>query len=314
VELDTVTISTRYLFSDDSLGNINAKQNQHQEAIAGRFKFDPAGKVAINAGLLSGSNFAGGWNDTGLGGRGRGSANIYLKQLYLSVQPVKGLEFQYGSFGVLKGESTDITSYANPGYLVGERVIVERPQDLFFDQIAVTYAYLGDYFTPNVNKRYHRLKQSNYHQFLVSKKIGNRAVVSTDYTFQDGAETMREAVSINAKELRVIDTFRFENYQRTDVNSAYGFAVSGEKKLFNRLTLGGGFAQVDRNFGPFNSDAFFDGRRVFVSGHVEISPEFGISTHYNRAVANNYLVGNRTHFEIAFHYDLLKSLRRTGIF
>ncbi|HKX30093.1 MAG TPA: hypothetical protein VJ302_20560 [Blastocatellia bacterium] len=314
VEIETAKISARYLFVDDSEGHIEAKQSQHQELFEGRFKFDPAGRLALHAGVFTGNNFAGGWNDTGLGKRTRGSANLYLKQLYLSAEPIHGVEIDYGGLGILNGESSGITGYAGDGYLVGERLVVRRPENLFFDQIAVTYAYLGDYFTPNLNKRYHRLKQSNYHQFLIGKKIGNRAAVSGEYTFQEGRETLRQAIRIKTPELRFLDTVRFENYQRTDVQAAYGFALAGEKKLFHRLTLGGGITQVDRNFGPFNDDAFFDGRRFFVSSELEVSPEFSFSLLYNRAVANNYDVGNRTHFHIAVHYDLLRSLKRTGIF
>src|SRR5205823_10201419 len=116
---------------------------------------------------------------------------------------------------------------------------------LFFDEVSITYAYLGDLNTPNLNKRYHRLQQSNYHQFLVDKKIGKRAAVSADYTFESGRETLRQAVKLNLPELRVVETIRFENYQRTDVNPAYGFALYGEKTVSGGLVLGGGYARID---------------------------------------------------------------------
>ena len=313
LDLETARISTRFLFIDDGHGGTVAKQNQHQEVIEGKFKFDRSEKFTLNFGISSGENFAAEWNNTGWGGD-HGSANLYLKRLYLAAMPVKGVEVQYGSFGFLKGESTAITSYADDGYVIGERIVIERPEKLFFDQVAVTYGYFGDYSTPNINKRYHRLKRSNYHQFLVGKKVGQRAAVSVDYTFQEGAETMREAVNLQVKELRVIDTLRVENYQRVDVDPASGFAVTGAKHLSKRLTVGGGFAQVDRHFGLYNSDAFFEGRRVFVSSTIELTPEFSISVHCNRAIANNFAVSNRNVVHLGFHYDLLKTLKRSGIF
>ena len=312
-ELQTATISTRYRFVENSAGVTTNDQLQHSEVFKGRLKFDAEGRYSLNAGVATGNNFTGSWNNTGWG-TGRGATNLYLKQLFLSAKPVKGLELQYGGLSLLRGESTEITSYDNDAYIVGQRLSLKRPEHVFFDEIAVTYAYLGDITTPNLNKRYHRLQESNYHQFLVSKSFGKRAVVSADYTFQAGTETMREAVKVHTKELRVIDAFRFENYQRMDVNPDYGFAVAGEKTLFKRLTLGGGFASIDPNYGGLNADRFNKGQRLFVSGGFRLSPEFGVSTFLTRAVDNSFAVSNRTRLDVVFSYDLLRSLQRTGLF
>ncbi|HWQ31690.1 MAG TPA: hypothetical protein VNQ79_02310, partial [Blastocatellia bacterium] len=229
-------------------GNISAEIKAESADEKGRFKFDRAGRYSINFGVFSGNSFTGGWNNT-IVGTVSPLTNLSLKQLYFSARPVKGVELQYGGLSVQRGESTEITSYDNDAYLVGERLILKRPKGLFFDEISITYAYPGDLSTPKLNKRYHRLKESNYHQFLVGKQLPRRAAVSVDYTFVAGAETMREAVKLNTPELRVIDSVRFENYQRTDMNPAYGFSLAGEKMLRERLPLGGGFAATDRNYG-----------------------------------------------------------------
>jgi hypothetical protein len=52
----------------------------------------------------------------------------------------------------------------------------------------------------------------------------------------------------------------------------------------------------------------------FSTPDSHLSPELSVSTLYNRAVANNYAVNNRTLLSIAFHYDLLKALRRSVVF
>jgi hypothetical protein len=238
-ELQTATIGVRYRFVANSLGVTTNRQLQHTQAFKARFKFDRAGKYSINAGVFSGSNFTGSWNNLGPG-TGRPFTNLYLKQLYFSAKPAAGLEVQYGGLYVSRGESTEVTSYDNDAYLMGERVSVRRPKELFFDEVSVTYAYLGDFNRPNINKRFSRLKESNYHQFLLSKRLGKRAVVSADYTFESGVETMREAVRADARKLRVVDSLRLELYQRLDVKPDAGFALSGEKSLFKRLTVGGG--------------------------------------------------------------------------
>jgi len=313
-ELQAATLNARYRFIRNSAGVTTSNSLQHKEVFKGRFKFDGEGRYSINAGLFSGRTFTGTWENTGLG-IGQGQTNLALKQLYLAAQPIKGVEFQYGGLYLVRGESSEITTYDEDGYIVGERISLRRPDKLFFDEVSVTYAYLGDLNTPNLNKRYHRLKQSNYHQFLVGKKIGQRAAVSADYTFQSGRETLRQAVKLSLPELRVVDAIRFENYQRVDARPDYGFALSGEKTIAKRLTLGGGYAQIDPHYGSgLNADRFDIGRRVFLSGSFQLSPEFTISGFAGRGVANGVPISQRSRFDVIFSYNLLKSLQRTGLF
>ncbi len=312
-ELQTATLSTRYRYIETSAGTTTFNHLQHNEAFKGRFKFDAAGNYSINAGLFSGSNFTGSWNNTGAG-TGKPVTNLYLKQLYFSAKPIRGVEVQYGGLYILRGESTEITSYDNDGFIMGERVMLNRPKEFFFDEVSVTYAHFGDINKPDVTERLRRLGQSNYHQFLVSKKIGKRAVVSADYTFQSGAETLRQAVRVNTAELRVIDSLRFENYQRTDVKPDCGFAVTGEKTIFKRFNLTGGYADIDSNYGGLNSDRFNTGKRIYAIGTYSIRPEFSISTFATRAVGNKVAIANRNRFDLVFSYNLLKSLQRLGAF
>lgn len=312
IDVQTFTISVRFRFVANSAGVTTASQVQHNFAFKSRFKFDTKGNYSINVGVFTGNNFTGGWSNTGPG-NGDLVTNLYLKQMYFSAKPVKGLEFQVGSIYVNRGENTEITSYDNDAYLVGERVSIKRPKQLFFDEISVTNAYLGDLKTPNLNKRWHRIKESNYHQLLVSKKIGERATFSMDYTFQSGVDTLHEAIKISTKELRLVDSIRFENYQRVDGKRDAGFALSGEKTLFKKLTLSGGFARIDREGGTYNSDRFDRGKRLFLNASYNISPEFGVHVFATRAFDNPYPISNRTRLEFIFSYNVLKSLHRIGL-
>ena len=311
-ELQTATITARYRFIEDSQKETASDQIQYQDIFRGRFKFDAAGRYSINAGVASSNQFIGSWNNTGAG-TGSATTNHYLKQLYLSAQPGAGVEIQYGGLGLLRGESSEITTYDNDGYIMGERVSVKSPKRLFFDEIAVTYAYLGDLNTSDIDKRWRRLKQSNYHQFLVSKKFGARVATSADYTFQAGTETLRQAVKLDLHEARLIDTLRFEDYERLDVHPAYGFALIGEKHVTKRFTLIGGYAHIDRFYGGLNADRFNFGHRVYLLGSYALAPDFTVSTFYNHAVNKNYAGSNRARFEVLFSYDLVKGLRRAGI-
>jgi hypothetical protein len=312
-DLQMATLNLRYRYIDNSSGVVTTNQLQHREVFKGRLKFDADGKYSLNAGVFTGRAFNGGWNNTGWG-TGDGQTNLSVKQLYFSAAPVEGLELQYGGLYLNRGESTEITTYDEDGYIMGERVTIKRPHKLFFDEISVTYAFLGDINTPNINKRYFRLKQSNYHQFLLEKKIGKRAAVSADYTFESGRETMREAIRVDVRESRVLDTARFENYQRAGRTAAYGFALHGEKAITKRLTVVGGYAQIDPLYGGLNADRFVIGKRLFVLSTLRLTSAITVSTFATRAVANSVPVPIRTRVELLISYNLLKGLQRTGWF
>lgn len=312
-DLQMATIFARYRYVDNSSGLITANQSQHKESFKARLKFDAEGKYSLNAGVFSGRVFIGTWNNTGWG-TGTGQSNLALKQLYFSAAPVRGLEVQYGGLYLLRGESTEITSYDEDGYIIGERVSLKRPNNLFFDEISVTYAYLGDINTPNLNKRFHRLKQSNYHQFLIEKKIGRRVAVSADYTFEAGRDTLRQAVSVKLQETHLLDTARFENYFRLSGQSAYGFALQGEKALFGRLTVAAGYAQIDPQYGGLNADRFGSGKRLFLSTNLRLFSDISLLSYATRAIANDVPVAQRTRLDLIVSYNLLQSLKHAGLF
>jgi WD40 repeat protein/uncharacterized caspase-like protein len=314
IDLQTATLGIRYRFVENSQGATVANQLQSHVQFKARFKFDKSGNYSLNAGVFTGGSFVLGFNDTGIG-TGDAITNLYLKQLYFSAKPINGVEVQFGGLYFNRGESTEITTYDNDGFLMGERVVVQRPHNFFFDEISATYAFLGDLTKANINQRWHGLKESNYHQFLVSKRIGERAVVSTDYTFQADVDTLRQALRVKTPELKVVDFVRVELYQRVNHHADAGLAAYGEKSfLKKRLAIGGGYAQIDPNYGGLNADRFNIGRRFFFNGSYKLSPEFTVSTFYTHAFNNDFPLNSRTRFEIFFTYSLLKSLQKAGLF
>lgn len=311
VELQAATVGFRFRHVTNSAGVTTTRQLQHQEAIKGRFKFDAAGRYSLHVGVFSGDSFSGSWSNTGAG-TGHPSGKLRLKQIYFAAEPFKGVEEQYGSLYVARGENTEITTYDNDAYITGQRLSFRRAPQLFFDEVTITYAYLGDVNAPSFFRRWRRLSQSNYHQFLVVKKLGQRAAVSADYTFHNGAETLHQAAKVNAGELRIVDSVRFENYQRLDVRPNYGFAVSAEKKLSKRLSLGGGYADIDSAYGGLNADRFNKGKRVFASGSFALTPELGVSAFGAKGVSDAYTTSNQTRLDVIVSYDILKAVRRAG--
>src|SRR5215467_934671 len=311
LDLQAVSVGTQYVFAKNGLGVTTANQQQYQVAVRGRFKLDAKGRFGINAGLYTGGNFIAGFNNTGLG-MGEAQSNLYLKHLYLSALPLDGVEVQYGSLDVWHDESTDITGYAYNGYVVGERVSIQRPRELFFDDISVAYGYVGDLNSPNAIGRLHRVGQSNFHRFMLKKSISERAWASTDYAFQSGIETWREAIRIRATELRVLDTVHAEVYEISRIHPAYGFAAYGEKALLSRFIVGGGYADIDRTM--LNSDRFGRGKRIFLTTKIPINEAFSILMFATQAT--DHIASNvpQQRVDIEFYYNLLYHLRKTGVF
>ncbi len=310
-DLQTASISNRYQFIENARGATTASHEQYQVTFKGRFKFDEKGKYSLHAGVFSGRNFFSGWNSSGWGSS-RATSNLYLKELYLSVKPARGVELQSGSLYLLHGEATEITAYDYDGYVMGQRITLSRPDNLWFDEVSYTTGYLGDFSTPNINKRYHRLRQVNFHHFLAGKKINERVRASADYASEAGVDVFRQAIKIRMPEAKIIDTFLFENYERAGKAAGYGFNVYGEKQLHRRFTLGGGYAQIDRS--NLNSDRFLQGKRLHLNGLVTLTPEFSLTVGVTQAVGT--LPGNlpRTRLDIGVNYNLLHSLKKTGLF
>src|SRR5215467_6537701 len=202
LRFDTASISTRYRHIDNFLGGTPAINKKYQVVLKGSVILDSGERFTIHAGLFTGNSFSGGWNNAGPG-TGEGQSNLFLKQLFLAMKPVAGLEIQYGGIEFARGESSEITSYDYDGYLVGGRLLIRRPKAAFFDEIGVTYGYVGDLTRPNVLSRLDHLNRSNYHQFLVAKHAGRRLRISGDYTADSRVDTHRQAVTFRAPEVRI---------------------------------------------------------------------------------------------------------------
>ena len=306
-EFDEFAVFARYRFARTAGGATSADQLQYRFAARGRFKFDRRGRYSVVAGVYSGNSLIGGWNNTGLG-TGGVQTNLYLKQLYFDAKPIKQLEIQIGGIAVNNGESTEATGYDNDVYITGERVIIRHPEKLYFDEISLTNAHIGDANHPSVFRRFDNLAKSNYHQFLVRKQVNKRVGFSADYTFDNGSDTFRQAVRVKTPETRFVDLIVFENYQRFDGPGRYGFNVFGERKIGKKLTLDAGFARIDGRL--LNGDRYPQGNLFHAGGAYKISPEFSVSSFIVHGVGPMIPTLPRTRFELIFSYNILGTLRR----
>lgn len=311
LDISALSISTRYRYIRNQAGVVIANQNQYQVSANWRFKFDEKGRYSLAFGLRTGNNFAFGWNNTGWG-TGSRKGDIPLRQLYFDAKPVDGVEVQVGSLNPNLGENTEVTGYDYDGYVVGERVQLTTPKRLFFDEISFTHGYLGDITRPDVFHRLHRLGDSNYGQILIRKKLGKYTSVSADYTYQAGNDTLRQAVKFTLPKAKILDTVVFENYERIDPHPAYGFNLTGQKKINKYLTAAAGFARIDSGM-RLNGDRYPPGDRLYLNGTVRLSREFSVTAYLNQDIGPLAHTLPRTRFEAILTYNVLETLRRLKI-
>jgi hypothetical protein len=311
LRFDTASISTRYRHIDSFLGATTASNQQYQVVLKGSVVLDSGERFTIHAGLFTGNSFSGGWNDAGPG-TGEGQSNLFLKQLFLAMKPAAGLEIQYGGIEFARGESSEITSYDYDGYLVGSRLLIRRPKAAFFDEIGVTYGFVGDLTRPNVLSRLDHLSRANYRQILVAKHAGRRLRISGDYTSDSGIETIRQAVTFRAPKVFFADSLHFEQYERAGAQTGYGFSAYGERKFARRLSFGTGYAQLDRR--GLYSDRFNVGKRLFWNSHIALNREWSVMALATTALSGSPPTAARIRFDVIVGYNLLRRLQSAGFF
>ena len=311
LDIETLAVSTRYRYIETNGGTSTSAQ-QYALTARARFKFDSKGKYSVVGHVSTGNNITSGWNNTGLG-TGDFQGEFYVKQLFFEAKPIKPLVIQFGGIAPYNGESTEITGYDNDSYLMGERVRLQDPKRFYFDEITATNGFIGDPTRPNVFRRFKRLAKSNYHQFLVRKTINKRVGFSADYTFDSGTDTLRQAVKVNLPETKVVDSLRFENYERLDPQPGYGFGLTGEKRATSKLVLLGGVTKISHAM--LNGDRYPRGTRLFLGGTYRITPEFSVTPVIIQGLGPLAAPSiPRTRFEIIASYNVLEGLHRHGIF
>ena len=360
VDVRNLEFSTRYRSTADANGYHFFDFGQQRSIVDGRFKFDPQGNYTINVHASSGKYFNWAYSDVWGGSFGdRATASLAfltpaegaaagaaiatdpffwviqahlnsrgwgmpIRQLYMSATPISQITAEFGGLGIERGVNTEMTSYDDDGYMTGERVRFHAPKQLFFDQIAVTYGYLGDIYFPSIFDRGDRFKQSNYHQFLVEKKIAKRLDASADYTWHLGTDTMREAVSVAVPEIHAVDHIRIEAYQRVndialqgaDIASGAGFGVTLDKRLPGKVKMEGGFATIDKNYPvytgsrfmvavghPINGDQYAIGNRFFGRANFDVTPSFRIFGSYTHIVDTNFYTLNKEGYTGGGNYE-----------
>jgi hypothetical protein len=314
LDVQQASLNLRYRELETSEGVISNNQIQHQQQFRFRIKLDPAARYTIHFGAFTGAAFGSGWNNTGLG-TGDTTGYLALKQLFVAAEPIAGVEVQAGSLYVWRGESTEITTYDNDGYVTGVRASLRRPARLFFNEVTYTHANLDGAAPPNAFRRFDRMDDVNYRQIGVMKTIGKRAASSFEFTTHGGVRTVRAGTRTRAPELRVVDAFLIEYYNRTNgVNPAGGFAATVDKAVFeNALALHGGLSAIDRYYSPPNGDRYLTGNHLFVRATWTLSREWALQGFVARTIHKEFTHAIGTRVDVIVQYNLLPALRRLRV-
>ena len=297
LDLQSVSIGMRYRMMENDLGAHAQNWSDHHQGLKLRLKLDRGARYSLSAVALNGSSFTAGWNLRGLGGRS--SNRLFLKQLYVTAKPRDGVEFQYGGLPIVRGESSEITSYDNDGYLMGQRLTVK--------DLTLTAGYLGDLRNPSVTNRLHRLSEINYGQILLKRRLTDRLTATADFTDDDGERTLRQAFVIRPH--KMVDLIRLEGYERVSGSRSAGGAITFEKP-FGRTRIAASLASVDDRYRLVNGDRYGRGTRISFTGTTALTRDVSLQLFVTRALDGNLAMPNRTRVDVLIRYELAAILRQ----
>ena len=303
LDLQSVTLGVRYRMLENHLGSRAQNWSDHHQGFKLRLKLDRQARYSLSAVASNGSAFIAGWNLRGI--NGSSSNRVFVKQLFLTAKPRGGVELQYGGLPIVRGESSEITSYDNDGYMMGQRLTLSPHRVV--DEITATAGYLGDLRSPSVTSRWHRLSEVNYRQLLARKKLTDRLTATADFTEDDGERTLRQAAVIRPS--KGVDLIRLEAYERVSGARAQGGALTIEKP-FGRTRLGASFASVDSRYRPVNGDRYGRGRRLSLTSTFDLGRGASLQFFVTHALDDDLAMSNRTRFDVHLRYELAALLRQ----
>ncbi len=196
---------------------------------------------------------------------------------------------------------------------VGERVAIRRPARLFFDEILATLGSLGDVHDSNVFNRFESLDDTDYKQLQATRKLTPEVTASLDYTRVFDTSTLRPAVTVGTPWTAAVDQVRFELYHRYGTDPATGFDVEATRQI-GRARVGGGYADVDPDYGGLNGDRYSFGKRVYANASIPLVTGLNLSLFGEHTVGSNPPLSNKVRTDVIITYNFLPLLRKTAAF
>ena len=81
-----------------------------------------------------------------------------------------------------------------------------------------------------------------------------------------------------------------------------------------RVSIGLGYADIDRDYGGLNADRFNRGRRVFEQGTIRLTRDLSASVFVTQAVHNDLALSNEHRVDVVVTYNAIGPLQRAGLF
>ena len=286
LDVQQASLNIRYREQETNEGVVSNNHIQHQQQFRFRITLDPAARYTVHFGAFTGAVFGSGWDNTGIG-TGDATSSLAMKQLFVAAEPIAGVEVQAGSLYFWRGESTEITSYDNDGYVTGARVSVRRPARLFFNDVTYTHAESGRH---RADQRLPPLRSDRRRELSADRRgEGDRQASVVILRIHDASTACGRCAPRCAcarRSCASIDAFLIEFYNRVNgANPAGGFAVTVDKAVLkNTLALHGGFSAIDRHYAPPNGDRYLQGNHLFARATWTLSREWAIQGFVTRAV------------------------------
>lgn len=303
LDLQSVSLGLRYRMLENHLGSRVQNWSDHHQGLKLRVKLDRAARYSLSAVAFNGDSFTASWNLRGISEQS--SNRLFVKQLFVTAKPHSDIEFQYGGLPIVRGESSEITSYDNDGYLMGQRLTLSPHRVV--DELTLTAGYLGDLRTPSVTDRWHRLSEINYRQVLAKKQLTDRLTATADFTDEDGEQTLRQGVGI--RPAKVVDLIRVEAYERVNGPRGAGGAITAEKP-FGRTRLAASFASIDAQYRSVNGDRYGRGRRLSLTTTTAIARDMSLQVFLTHAFDGDLAMANRTRLDVHVRYELANLLKQ----
>jgi len=272
---------------------------QYQLLQAARLSVGRATRLALRAGVGTGTGFLGGWNATGLAD-GTETWSLYLEQLSLELATKGGLAVSAGGIAPDQGFISELTGFDNDGYLVGVRVAASWPRGIL-GKLSLTLGDLGDLDRSAVAHRLRRFGRVSHGALMATGRLGSVGV-TTQVSFLDG----QTALQLGSRWASGRWSVRAEGYARSD--SGRGAALAVGVKPFQRLEFQGGV--VDVRGSTLNGDRYGPGRHLFASLSLRLGRDYELGGFAQGRSGSSEGLASR--FDLVFRANFAAALGLVG--
>jgi hypothetical protein len=137
---------------------------------------------------------------------------------------------------------------------------------------------------------------------------------SFEYERRIGADFLRPAVTFRFAAGAPVSAIRVEAYRRVNPDTANGLGIWAERPVTKYARVQAGYVTVDPGYGGWNADRMQSGRRVFANATIPIYGPLAASVYATQAFSEPYNVSVHRRVDVVISYDLLSTMRKTGVF